>query len=406
MRLEQMRRRDEMRAAHHERRAEGRRRARDRFAAVGRGVRLFGRSLPTVPAVLFLPVAGVLGFVLRLSGVRRLAVRNARRLAAGQRELLEREFGAEFPGTHGKPPPVRHDLRWLVCAPLLGVMALLPAAVLGCAVLFLTVFGSLLPLVLALVVVGLGSAPKVLAEYGNWSTALLSPARNARLEQRVRRLTETRADAVDAQAAELRRIERDLHDGVQARLVAMGLNLGAVEQLMADDPEAARALLAQSREASATALQELRGLVRGIHPPVLAERGLADAVRALALDSPLQTEVTEDLPGRAEAPVESAVYFAVSELLANAARHADAARVWIDLHHTGDALRVQVTDDGCGGADAGSPTGSGLRGIERRLGTFDGVLALSSPQGGPTIVTLELPCVLSSPRTSTSCGKG
>ena len=133
------------------------------------------------------------------------------------------------------------------------------------------------------------------------SAALLAPPENARLAGAGARLTETRADAVDAQAAELRRIERDLHDGVQARLVAMGLNLGAAEQLLDRDPETARPLLAQSREASATALRELRGLVRGIHPPVLAERGLADAIRALALDSPLAVEVAEDLPGRAEA---------------------------------------------------------------------------------------------------------
>ncbi|MFF6977092.1 sensor histidine kinase [Streptomyces sp. NPDC008343] len=213
------------------------------------------------------------------------------------------------------------------------------------------------------------------------------------LAERVRVLTETRQDAVDTSAAELRRIERDLHDGAQARLVAMGMDLGTIEMLVDKDPEKAKQLVAQARRSSADALGELRDLVRGIHPPVLAERGLGDAVRALALRLPVATEVNVELPGRAEAPVESAAYFAVSEVLTNAVKHADADRIWIDLHHTGGRLRVTVTDNGRGGAVIG--TGSGLAGIERRLGTFDGVLAVSSPAGGPTMVTMEIPCALS-----------
>ncbi|WP_320775421.1 sensor histidine kinase [Streptomyces sp. CRN 30] len=213
------------------------------------------------------------------------------------------------------------------------------------------------------------------------------------LAERVRVLTETRRDAVDTSAAELRRIERDLHDGAQARLVAMGMNLGTVEALLDKDPEQAREVLAQARRSSAEALDELRDLVRGIHPPVLAERGLGDAVRALALRLPVATEVTVELRGRAEAPVESAAYFAVSELLANAVKHSGADRIWVDLHHADGSLRMTVTDNGKGGARAGA--GSGLSGVERRLGTFDGVLAVSSPAGGPTLVTMELPCALS-----------
>jgi signal transduction histidine kinase len=175
-----------------------------------------------------------------------------------------------------------------------------------------------------------------------------------------------------------------------------------VEALIDHDPAAAKKLLAQAREASRTALHELRDLVRGIHPPVLAERGLPDAIRALALDNPLAVVVQADIPGRADAPVESAAYFAVAEALANATKHADAHRVWIDLRHEEGTLRISVLDDGCGGADAAR--GSGLRGIERRLATFDGMFTLSSPLGGPTMVAMELPCVLSSPRTSTSSG--
>ncbi|MFH8803537.1 sensor histidine kinase [Streptomyces sp. NPDC017936] len=222
--------------------------------------------------------------------------------------------------------------------------------------------------------------------------ALLTPSA-VELAERVRVLTETRRDAVDTSAAELRRIERDLHDGAQARLVAVGMDLGTVEMLVDKDPEKAKRLLAHARQSSADALAELRDLVRGIHPPVLAERGLGDAVRALALRLPTPTEVTVDLDGRADAPVESAAYFAVSELLTNAVKHSGAERIWVDLHHADGHLRISVTDNGKGGAAVGA--GSGLAGVERRLGTFDGVLAVSSPAGGPTMVTMEIPCVLS-----------
>ncbi|EFE69910.1 two-component system sensor kinase [Streptomyces viridosporus ATCC 14672] len=215
----------------------------------------------------------------------------------------------------------------------------------------------------------------------------------AELTERVRVLTETRRDAVDTSAAELRRIERDLHDGAQARLVAVGMDLGTIEALLDKDPAKAKELIARTRRSSVEALSELRELVRGIHPPVLAERGLGDAVRALALRLPVATEVNVELPGRADAPVESAAYFAVSEVLANAVKHSGADRVWVDVHHADGHLRVTVTDNGRGGAVVGA--GSGLTGVERRLGTFDGVLAVSSPAGGPTMVTMEIPCASS-----------
>lgn len=144
---------------------------------------------------------------------------------------------------------------------------------------------------------GLWAAPPLLRLHDRVSEALLRPTGKAVLALRVQELSETRTEAVDAQAAELRRIERDLHDGVQARLIAVGLNLGAIEQLTESDPAAARMMAAQARESSERALAELRGLVRGIHPPVLAERGLVDAVRAVAVDSPLDAEVTADLAG-------------------------------------------------------------------------------------------------------------
>jgi signal transduction histidine kinase len=253
---------------------------------------------------------------------------------------------------------------------------------------------------LVVAVAGLLLALPVLRLRGWWDRLLLDPTRSARLAQRVEQLTESRADAADAQAAELRRIERDLHDGAQARLVSVGLSLAAIERLMDSDPARARALVAQARESSATALAELRRLVRGIHPPVLAERGLADAVRAVALDTPLPVAVTVDLPGRVEPPIETAAYFGVCEALANAARHAQSHRIDVDISYRDGLLTLTVTDDGRGGAD---PTaGGGLLGVRRRLATFDGVLAVTSPPGGPTVVTMEIPCALSSPKTCTS----
>ncbi|MGW4895926.1 sensor histidine kinase [Kitasatospora sp. NPDC004240] len=319
----------------------------------------------------------------------------------------------------------RSEVVWLVVNPLLvGALVTPVGAVMvgGLVVLVMSfqrssaLFGSgpspmmsvLLGGSLGLALIGLGVllAPYAVRLYAEAARRVLDQdgrATHAQLTRRVAELTETRADAVGSQAAELRRIERDLHDGAQARLVAIGMTLGTIEHLLDSDPAAARELLSEARQSSARALQELRDLVRGIHPPVLAERGLGDAVRALALDSALPTEVCVSLPDRPPAPVEAAVYFSICELMANAAKHSGADRVWVDILYRAGILRVTVTDDGVGVAD---PTrGTGLRGIERRLGTFDGVLAIDSTSGGPTTITLELPCELSSQRTSTSSGK-
>jgi signal transduction histidine kinase len=225
-------------------------------------------------------------------------------------------------------------------------------------------------------------------------------ARNKSLSARLQRLTQTRVEAVDVAAAELRRIERDLHDGAQARLVALGINLRAAQRLVKDSPDAAQALIAECQEASSKALSELRALVRGIYPPVLADRGIADAVQALALDCPIPSVTDIALAGRPPAPVESTVYFAVAEALNNVAKHAEATRVEVRMEHQAGLLRAEVTDDGMGGANP--EAGTGLRGLERRLGVFDGILTVISPAGGPTIVIIEVPCELFLPRISIS----
>jgi signal transduction histidine kinase len=260
------------------------------------------------------------------------------------------------------------------------------------------------PIALALIFIPVVFSPWLVKLQARFGRLFLGSTEASRLAQRVSRLERTRTDTTDAQAEELRRIERDLHDGIQSRLVAMGMKLGAVEALIDTDPTAAKKLTADLRQASSTALTELRELVRGIQPPVLSERGLVDAVRAAAMDSPLKAEVSVDFDGRVERPVESCVYFAVCELLTNAVKHGEARAVTIELRHDGGALRVTVTDNGIGGANPAR--GTGLRGIERRLGAFDGKLTLVSPPGGTTTATLEIPCRLdsvpSSPKTNTS----
>ncbi|MGI5352033.1 sensor histidine kinase [Streptomyces sp. CA-250714] len=317
-----------------------------------------------------------------------------------------------------KDPATWRDFIWLITDAVFGyVLALLPPALIGYGVEGWVMFAGVWHAVAgdywygfihvetfsdAVQCAALGSFVLLLARYANpylltahfqLARGLLAPTRGALLARRVEQLYETRHDAVDTSAAELRRIERDLHDGAQARLVAMGMSLGTIEALVEQDPAKAKQLIAQARESSAEALTELRDLVRGIHPPVLAERGLGDAAQALALRMQLPVEVDIELPGRFAEPVESAAYFAVSEVLTNAVKHAGSEHIWLDIHYSYDAggmLRISVTDDGQGGADISK--GSGIAGIERRLGTFDGILAISSPPGGPTMVTMEIPC--------------
>lgn len=403
--------------------------------AMWRGAALFGLSAAGlaafVPHLLVVPAPWGWGVPPVVVGSRRLT-NTYRRLArrwcgveiaepyapAPESSVPGRVCGAGGPVARArqvewvlKDPATWRDMAWMLTAAPVATLLVLPAALAGLGLIGLigepvwwpdVVPAAVAPVIVAvLTVAGLLAAPALLRLHTSWSRLLLAPTERSRLAQRVHRLTETRAHAAESQAAELRRIERDLHDGAQAKLVAMGMTLGAIEQHVQGNP-AATELLARTRDTAVRALQELRDLVRGIHPPVLAERGLGDAVRALALDSTVPVVVTVDLPGQPEPPVESAAYFAIAEALTNAVKHARAERVRIDVQYRDGILSATVTDDGRGGATM--TTDGGLHGIQRRLGTFDGVLALQSPAGGPTTVTMEIPCVLSSRRTSTSSG--
>jgi signal transduction histidine kinase len=231
------------------------------------------------------------------------------------------------------------------------------------------------------------AGPVLVRAQSLWAATLLAPTD---VGERISTLTVTRERVSDDAEAEMRRIERDLHDGAQARLAAVGLSLGMAEDLIREDPEQAIALMAEAREHSGAALAELRSLVRGILPPVLAERGLGDALRALAYASPIPVEVRCEVAERLPAPRESALYFGIAEALANVLKHSGAARARIDVFRRDDRVVAEVWDDGTGGADAEG--GEGLAGVRRRLGAFDGTLAVVSPVGGPTSVTLEVPC--------------
>jgi signal transduction histidine kinase len=213
--------------------------------------------------------------------------------------------------------------------------------------------------------------------------------RERELSERVETLTETRRGALDVQAAELRRIERDLHDGAQARLVALSMQLGRAEEGLADRPEIAE-LIRQARSEATAANAELRDLARGIAPPVLSDRGLAAAVEALGTRSPVPVTVEADVSRRPAPVVESAAYFVVAESLTNVAKHAPGARAAVMIRLNEETLDVVVADDGPGGADVAA--GSGLDGLRRRVAALDGDFELASPPGGGTRIEVRLPC--------------
>jgi signal transduction histidine kinase len=221
---------------------------------------------------------------------------------------------------------------------------------------------------------------------------LLGPRRVEELERRVETLAETRAGAVDAAVSELQRVERDLHDGAQARLVALAMDLGLAEQKLAnaEDPQTALEHVAAARGQAREAMAELRDLVRGIAPSILNDRGLDAALTALVSGRNPPVELRVEVPGGPVGPAETAAYFVVSEALTNARKHAHASRISIHVRSTGGRLIAEVVDDGVGGADP--LAGSGLAGLRKRVAALDGVLVVSSPAGGPTTVRAEIPC--------------
>ncbi|MFI9200473.1 sensor histidine kinase [Streptomyces sp. NPDC053048] len=218
----------------------------------------------------------------------------------------------------------------------------------------------------------------------------LGPSRAERLARRVAEVTESRAGVVDAADAERRRIERDLHDGAQQRLVSLAVGLGLAKVTMPDLPDDARKVIDEAHREAKEAIAELQDLVRGLHPAVLEDRGLDAALSGLAGRAPLPVRVQVDLPVRPAPAVEAVAYFVVSEALANVVKHARASKADVSVREDRGILLVVVSDDGVGGADPSG--GTGLAGLAKRVASVDGTFSFSSPAGGPTTVTVELPC--------------
>ncbi|MET7323437.1 sensor domain-containing protein [Streptomyces sp. NPDC005549] len=353
------------------------------------------------------------------------ALRALHGLARRERERLSRR-GIEIvppdpPPTRLRPaladPTTRRELSWLVRHATLGfLLGLLGFLLPFCAVRDATfpLWWRLVPEDATTTSVGVGTAHTWLDALAatllgvGWTAILLglgpgmarlqaAPARrllaagpDTDLSLRVAELTATRAAALDAHATELRRIERSLHDGAQNRLVSVTVLLGAARRMAARDPAGADELLERAQSAAEQALAELRSVARGILPPVLADRGLADALSGLAADCGVPCRVEADVPQRCAASVEATAYFVVAEALTNIAKHSGAARASVTVRARGGRLRLLVEDDGRGGADEDG--GSGLTGIRRRVAALDGTLRLTSPPGGPTVLDVDLPC--------------
>ncbi|MDA2813720.1 sensor histidine kinase [Nocardiopsis sp. RSe5-2] len=376
--------------------------------------------------VVTIPIAG-LGLLLLpafLYGVRRWAEFERRRVGRFLGEEITVGYRAQPPGpvaafkTVVTDPQTLRDLRWVVTMILPGI----PFGLLGLIALVgvpATVAQALLwqaapaddpmtttigipvtswPVALAdgavqaalltlLLVFGM---PPLARLHARLSARMLAPSPEARLTERIETLSRTREGALDAHASELRRIERDLHDGTQARLVALAMRLGLAQKVIGDDPQAAARLLTEAQNGAEEAMAELRTVVRSIYPPVLADRGLSGAVSALAAGAPVPVGVEVAPLGEVPAAVESTAYFVVAEALTNVARHSGATRAQVQLVRDGGSLVVRVRDDGRGGVD--ERNGTGVAGMKRRVAALDGSIAVSSPAGGPTAVEAVLPC--------------
>ena len=290
-------------------------------------------------------------------------------LSAMQRSRLRATLGAEIPAPVRPLGRTWHQLAYHLLAVLTGLAG-----------------GLLVPLF------------PVVPRLAGWVTrtdeglarTLLGPGRRESLAQRVETLARSRADLVAAADAERRRIERDLHDGAQQRLVSLAMNLGMARERFEAEPEPVRQVLAAAHDEAVLALTELREFVRGLHPAVLNDRGLDAALSGLAARAPLPVRLRVDVPKPAAPGVEAVAYFVVSEALTNVVKHAQATRAEVTVTQVGDRLLITVTDDGRGGAVPGH--GTGLHGLAQRAAAVDGTLSIDSPPGGPTTVTVELPC--------------
>ncbi|MFD0684422.1 sensor histidine kinase [Actinomadura fibrosa] len=396
--------------------------------SAGATVRLVSALRTAVPAMLGLaPLAALLVLIVPALPWLPEAVKPLRALADAERRragaLLGREIPAPYrPGGTGlrqglalvRSPVFWRDAAWMAAHGLTGLTAAAVAVAVWPAIPFtlsLPLWWWAAPEGSQSAFITLDSWPKALTmpflqgaldlfilvwlvpRLARWQArlaeVLLRPTRRTSLAERVEELAETRAGALEAHGAELRRIERDLHDGTQAQLVAAALRLGLADRRFDTDPAAARALFLDAREGVEEALAQLRTVIRGIYPPILSDRGLAGALTALAAGQPIPIEISVDA-GRAPAAVEAAAYFVVAEALTNIAKHSGAGHGSVTVRREGPLLRITVRDDGKGGADDGR--GSGLAGIRRRVAALDGSTRIDSPAGAGTVLEVDLPC--------------
>ncbi|WP_116946871.1 sensor histidine kinase [Jiangella endophytica] len=400
------------------------------------------RGFPSSVVALVLLIRVLLVAAFTLVGIGWLAipstVRSVRRWAGRERRRIAAFTGRPVPAPYDPPgrddpatrtrtlladPATWRDLGWVLIHGLTGLVAgllapVLPLGAVNAAVVPLywkampaddpveapyavtSWLGALgmVPITVGWLILTLVVVPLLAGWQARVGRRLLRPTRDVRLSERVTELTATRAAALEAHGAELRRIERDLHDGTQNRLVGVIMHLGIAERALRRDPESALPLLLRAQDQAADALGELRDVVRSIYPPVLAERGLDGALAALAARCAVPCTLRVDGLRRLPAALEAAAYFVVAEALTNTAKHSGAehAEVTVSLRPPADpddeeALVIEVRDDGHGGADE-SGGGSGLAGIRRRVAAFDGHTDLASPHGGPTVVRAVIPC--------------